>query len=149
MDDPRLRRATPADAPAVADVYLRSRRAAHPAIPHGVHSDDDVRRHFGTLVERHETWLCEDIGGEVVAVMVLAEGWIDQLYVAPECTGRGIGTRLVELAKERRPEGLQLWTFQSNSGARRFYDRQGFTAVELTDGSGNEEKAPDVRYVWP
>jgi hypothetical protein len=46
------------------------------------------------------------------------------------------------------PEGLQLWTFQSNVRAHKFYERHGFIAVETTDGSGNEEQAPDVRYVW-
>ena len=37
--------------------------------------------------------------------------------------------------------------FQKNEGARRFYERHGFTAVEWTDGD-NEEGAPDVRYRW-
>ena len=41
----------------------------------------------------------------------------------------------------------QLWTFQSNHGARRFYERHGFVAVQHTDGD-NEEGAPDVRYEW-
>jgi len=41
-----------------------------------------------------------------------------------------------------------LWTFVSNVRAQRFYERHGFTVAERTDGSGNEEKAPDLRYVW-
>jgi hypothetical protein len=44
--------------------------------------------------------------------------------------------------------GLQLWTFQRNTAARRFYGRLGFVAVEQTDGSRNEEDEPDVRYRW-
>jgi len=32
--------------------------------------------------------------------------------------------------------------------ARRFYEAHGATAVEFTDGEGNEEKTPDVRYEW-
>jgi ribosomal protein S18 acetylase RimI-like enzyme len=47
-----------------------------------------------------------------------------------------------------RPHGLWLWTFQTNTGARRFYERHGFVAVDETDGSANEERAPDVRYAW-
>jgi GNAT superfamily N-acetyltransferase len=78
----------------------------------------------------------------------LADGWVEQLYVDPEHTGAGIGSRLIELAKDRSPAGLQLWTFQANEGARRFYERHGFTVVELTDGAGNEEHQPDVRYAW-
>ena len=42
---------------------------------------------------------------------------------------------------------MQLWAFQSNTGALRFYERHGFVAVEETDGD-NEERAPDVRMVW-
>jgi hypothetical protein len=55
--------------------------------------------------------------------------------------------RFVELAKRRRPGGLQLWTFVSNVRAQRFYRRHGFTVEERTAGSSNEEKAPDLRYV--
>jgi hypothetical protein len=29
-----------------------------------------------------------------------------------------------------------------------FYERHGFMAIEFTDGSGNEEKEPDVLYRW-
>ncbi len=42
----------------------------------------------------------------------------------------------------------ELWTFQTNLPARRFYERHGFIAVRWTDGASNEERAPDVRYVW-
>jgi hypothetical protein len=30
----------------------------------------------------------------------------------------------------------------------RFYQRHGFVPVERTDGAGNEEREPDVRYQW-
>ena len=80
--------------------------------------------------------------------MSLGDAFIEQLYLAPGWTGRGIGGRLVELAKERRPAGLDLFTFQVNDGARRFYERHGFAAVWFGDGSENEERQPDVRYAW-
>jgi ribosomal protein S18 acetylase RimI-like enzyme len=68
--------------------------------------------------------------------------------VDPDWRGRGIGDRFVRLAKERRPGGLSLWTFQVNKPAQRFYERHGFTEVDRTDGSGNEEHEPDIRYAW-
>ena len=43
---------------------------------------------------------------------------------------------------------LDLWVFQRNEQARRFYEHQGFKLVELTDGSANAERMPDVRYRW-
>lgn len=61
---------------------------------------------------------------------------------------RAAGTLLLRRAMEEHGEGFQLWTFQANEGARRFYERHGFVAVEFTDGARNEEKTPDVRYEW-
>jgi ribosomal protein S18 acetylase RimI-like enzyme len=55
---------------------------------------------------------------------------------------------LVDLAKDLRPGGLALWTFQSNVRAQAFYARHGFVEVRRTDGAANEEKTPDVRMVW-
>ena len=77
----------------------------------------------------------------------LRNGWVEQLYLRGPWTGRGIGSRLIALAKARSPAGLQLWTFQVNAGARRFYERHGFVAAEMTDGD-NQEGQPDVRYAW-
>ena len=48
---------------------------------------------------------------------------------------------MIELAKQELEGPIQLWTFQSNAGARRFYARHGFAEVEQTNGD-NEEQAP-------
>ena len=58
------------------------------------------------------------------------------------------GDRFIDLAKQQRPNGLALWTFQVNTPAQRFYRRHGFVATERTDGSRNEEREPDIRFVW-
>jgi GNAT superfamily N-acetyltransferase len=143
-----IRAATAADATDVADLYLRSRRASVPAIPPSVHPDDDVHDHFAsTVLPTCETWVADD-GGALAGILVLNGSWVDHLYVEPDRTGQGIGTRLLDHAKAQRPDGLDLWAFQSNTGARRFYERHGFVAVQMTDGD-NEEGAPDVRYRWP
>jgi GNAT superfamily N-acetyltransferase len=134
-----------ADAGMVAELWLRSRRAAVPSIPPPVHDDDDVRDWFATVVlPGQEVWVAEHDDG-IVALLVLEPGWVNQLYVDPAFTGRGLGSRLLDVASERNPNGLELWTFQSNTGARRFYERHGFVAVATTDGD-NEEGAPDIRY---
>ena len=57
-------------------------------------------------------------------------------------------TQFVDRAKAAHPDGLQLWTFQANAPAQRFYERHGFHEVERTDGAGNEERSPDIRYRW-
>ena len=142
-----LRRASEADAAAVAEVWLASFTAALPTVTR-VHSDDDVRGWIRThLVPATECWVAVD-GGYVVAMMALSPGWIDQLYVAPAYQGHGVGSALVRRAQEGA-ESLQLWTFQVNAPARAFYARHGFREVELTDGATNEEREPDVRLLWP
>ena len=96
-----------------------------------------------------DLWLAVDRLGNVVGILVLNGSWVEQLYVEPALTGHGIGTGLVALAKRERPSGLRLWTFVSNTGAQRFYERHGFVEVKRTDGRDNEEHAPDVLYAWP
>ena len=143
-----FRRGTEADARAAADLWLRARKAAIHAIPPPVHDDDDVRAWFASHVVRAtELWVAEDPPGTLVGILVLDGPWIDQLYVEPTMTGRGIGASLVKLAKRERPEGLWLWTFASNVGAQRFYEQHGFVETRRTEAD-NEEGAPDILYVW-
>ncbi|MBY8342755.1 GNAT family N-acetyltransferase [Streptomyces sp. KC 17012] len=148
--EPRLvtiRRATARDAPDAADVWLRSFAAALPSVVRP-RSDDDVRNYFReVVVPLRETWVADAESG-IVGVMVLHDGELSQLYLAPDWRGRGLGDRFVALAKERNPGGLGLWAFQVNGPAQRFYERHGFVAVTYTDGSSNEEREPDVRYEW-
>ncbi|WP_204366918.1 GNAT family N-acetyltransferase [Nocardiopsis ganjiahuensis] len=143
-----LRRATDRDAPAAADVWLRSFTAALPTVRRA-HSDEEVRSWFAAVVvPRSETWVAVSAAEEVLGLLVLEGPELDQLYLDPDHRGRGLGDRFVGLAKERRPDGLDLWCFQVNAPARRFYERHGFHAVEWTDGTRNEEGEPDVRYEW-
>jgi GNAT superfamily N-acetyltransferase len=144
-----LRRATAADAAATAEVFLRSFRFAYDATTVRLaHTDDDVRGWIAEVViPGKETWVAE-MDGVVVGMLALEGDFVDALYVEPSWIGRGIGHQLIELARQQRPGGLQLWTFQENAPARAFYAAHGFEAAEFTDGEGNEEHAPDVRYVW-
>lgn len=149
--EPTLRQARANDAAECAHVYLRSRAFGLPQVP-VVHEPSEVRRWMADEVIGHaDVWVAE-VDGVIGGLLVLSHerdgGWVDQLYLDPSWMGRGLGDRFVELARRRCPCGLQLWTFQSNAAALRFYERHGFVAEESTDGRGNEERAPDVRYRW-
>jgi GNAT superfamily N-acetyltransferase len=148
-DSVNLRRAEATDAVAATEVLIASREASIGAIPAFVHSDEEIRRWVQTgLIAHCDVWIAEAEDHHALALLVLDEDWIDQLYVRPDAAGLGIGSRLIELAKEQRPDGLQLRTFATNAGAQRFYERHGFVIAEQNDGSANEEKQPDLRYVW-
>ena len=142
-----IRRARASDADAVGDVWLAAFKATYPFPP--AYPDDDVRRWIrDEIVPREETFVAVEPDGAVVGFMSLRDDDLDHLYVRPDRFDRGIGSRFVELAKERRPGGLGLYTFQVNARARRFYERRGFRVERFGDGEGNEERQPDVRYTW-
>jgi ribosomal protein S18 acetylase RimI-like enzyme len=141
--------ASPDDAPAICEVFLRA-RAEMTYLPR-LHTDEETHSFFRDVVVRTaEIWVADD-GGRVVGFVAVAPAFVDHLYVSPELQNLGVGSALLERAKARRPGGLELWVFQKNEAARRFYERHGFEVVERTDGTapgGNEEREPDVRYAW-
>ena len=113
-----------------------------------LHSEAETRKFIcDVLLPNNEVWVAEK-DGRVVGFMGLGEDVLRHLWVEPEAQNHGVGTALLALAKVRRPGGLQLWVFQKNVGARRLYERHGFTLTELTDGSRNEEREPDALYLW-
>lgn len=101
----------------------------------------------GEILPNQEAWVAE-VADDVVGYIVFTDDWINQLYVHPDHHMQGLGAALLaHVLAMGKPK--QLWTFQQNERARQFYETRGFEAVEFTDGAENEEKTPDVRYLWP
>ncbi len=144
-----IRRALAAEHEEAARLLIRTRQANVPVIPPLTHTDDEVLHWFlNMVVPTQDIWIAIGEQNAVIATMVLADGWIEQLYVDVASVGQGIGSALVEQAKLEFPSGLDLWTFVSNDGAKRFYQRHGFVEIARTDGD-NEEGEPDIRFHWP
>jgi len=140
-----LRRATPADVEQIVDVFERS-FATLDFLPK-LHTHEENVTFLAGVVELREVGVAER--DELVAGFLALDGDLGTFfYVDPEAHGEGIGTALFELAQHERPQGFSFWAFQDNVKARHFYEKRGCVAVEFTDGSGNEEKTPDVRYRW-
>jgi len=132
------------DIDSIANVYVTS-YGGLTFLPK-LHSDDEIRAWVrSVVVPRHEVWVAEE-DEAVVGFCALSEDMLMWLYVHPSFQSRGHGAALLDQAKRSRPSGFRLWTFQRNDGALRFYERHGCRLVELTDGSGNEEKEPDALY---
>jgi GNAT superfamily N-acetyltransferase len=107
-----------------------------------LHTHDENLAFFERCVRDGEAYVLDR------GFIILAGDWLTHIYVHPEELGAGVGHALFEHVKALRPDGFQFWVFQQNERARRFYDAHGAVAVEFTDGEGNEEKTPDVRYAW-
>lgn len=142
-----LRPAQPNDADAIADIHTAARCEAMPWLP-VLHTDAETREWVASIVlPNQDVWVAE-ADGEVVGYVSLEGDELNDLYVRPGWQGQGIGGTMLAKAKSISPGELALWAFQRNTGARRFYERHGFALVELTDGTGNEEREPDARYRW-
>lgn len=139
-----LRAATPDDADVITDVYLAARNAA--PMPPSAHPRDEVCDYTRRVLPDRDAWLAID-GTRAVGVLILEDDQLNWLFVLPEAQGTGVGTVLLDLAKQRRPDGLALWVFTMNTPAQRFYEKHGFVCVGGTDGD-NEEGEPDLRYTW-
>jgi GNAT superfamily N-acetyltransferase len=145
-----VRRGGPDDADALADLYSETRRAAYPQMPHAVHTDDEHRDFYRThltALPDHTVWVAE-ADGEILGFAHCTPTFLDGIYVRSDLRGQGIGSLLLDVVEATHADGYELWVFQSNTGARRLYERRGLVEVERTDGSGNEEKAPDIRMAW-
>lgn len=144
-----LRRAESTDAEAIRAVFLASRSEAMPYLPR-LHNDEQTQAWIEAVVLPSSTVWVAEMGepAQVVGFAALDGTVLDHLYLHPDIRRRGLGSALLATVKEASPKELSLHVFQRNDEARAFYERHGFTAGELNDGSRNEEKEPDMTYHW-
>lgn len=142
----RYRRATIEDADGIAAVFSPSFRLLT-FLPM-LHTVEEDRRYIeDVILKTCEVTVAEDDSG-IVSFLACAEEEIRMLYTHPASIGAGAGSSLLDVAKASGVTNLELWCFQVNVRARRFYEAHGFRAIQFADGAGNEEKMPDVRYRW-
>lgn len=141
-----MRRANVDDARVLAEIHMQARAAAMPWLA-VVHKPEEVLQYFREdVIPGSDVWLASSPAG-IAGFSVRRDSVLDHLYVALPFWRQGVGTALLHMAM-LTVSRLELWTFQRNDAARRFYEGHGFEAVAFTDGSENEESEPDVRYVW-
>jgi GNAT superfamily N-acetyltransferase len=67
--------------------------------------------------------------GERLAAMLalqLRDNYLDQLFVAPDAQGQGLGRRLLAFTREQLPNEIWLRCVRENEKAWRWYEREGF-----------------------
>ena len=130
-------------------LFIRARNEVDylPRVP------DEAAAPIAARISEHEdVWVAEEDGRLLGFLGIehstnLSAPVLEKLYVEPTEQNRGIGSALLDKAKELRPDELYLWVFQKNP-ARRLYERHGFELVRLTDGADNMEREPDALYRW-
>jgi ribosomal protein S18 acetylase RimI-like enzyme len=164
-----VRLAAASDAEAIAQLHARSWRETYRGSFTDAFLDGDL------LQERLAVWrerLGRPSGSQLVLLafeaadlvgFVCAYGahdpqwgsFVDNLHVAAEAKGSGVGSTLMRRAgawlAERHPgRGVYLWVLEANAPARRFYERlgarnAGVTTMETHGGA----IVRSCRYTWP
>lgn len=139
--------AQPEDAPTVVMIFREAREEM--AYLPTVHTDEETNNYFSGLVRAGKIQVIKE-NGVITGFMHTEDGWIHHLYIAPRFQRRGLGKLLLEKAKEDNPNGLQLWVFEANTEAIKFYERESFLLIEKRDQkkTTNEENLPDRKYQW-
>lgn len=128
---PNLRLRVDADWPAILDVWVASWRATYPEIDFEMRRDW-LQRHVRDLESAGAMTLClfepqSSLAGFVV--INPADGWLDQICVAPDRFGAGLGASLISAARNVSPRLIRLDVNADNARALSFYQRDGFLAV--------------------
>lgn len=110
------------------------------------HTVEERRSYLFNTVVPNNRVLVALANGRVVGFVAASEERIDQLYVRRDYQGKGIGSRLLQWAKDNSAGRLSLFTFQRNERAQRFYEARGFNIVAR--GLEEHSQLPDIKYEW-
>lgn len=110
------------------------------------HDFDDMLHYTSSVMAVEEKIILAVEGDELIGFMSTNDNWLHQLYIGVDYIGKGVGTALLNVAKQESNGHLQLYTFQCNQIAQSFYEKHEFNAVKF--GSDNEEGLADILYEW-
>ncbi len=145
-----IRHAKPEDAPGLSRVFEQAWREAYQGIIPGVALERMLVRRgprwWQSTVSRGRPLAVLDIGQGIAGYVsygrcrdrsLPARGEIDELYLAPEYQGLGLGRRLFKAVRndlaDRDMERIVVWALADNERACQFYAHLGGRAVARID----------------
>jgi ribosomal protein S18 acetylase RimI-like enzyme len=112
---------------AVAEVWMRSWLSV------GVPTPTDwllknLRERIPKEIENGWSLYVVDDGGVIAAMLAFRkrDSYLDQLFIAPEYQGDGLGRRLLAFTRTHLPDEIWLRCVRENERAWRWYEREGF-----------------------
>lgn len=141
----QIRLYQPEDLEQTVTLWWNTRQTAFPYINEQYTFDEYTSFFRDVVAVKNQVWVAL-LENRTTGLLAIQQSHIDHLYVTPDCQRQGVGTALLNKAKELSPQGLSLYTFQKNSPARSFYEKHGFKAVKY--GVSCDEGEPDVYYEW-
>jgi GNAT superfamily N-acetyltransferase len=138
-----------ADFDELVALWHESNRVSYPYVrANQKHTLADALHYFrhNILADCH-VWIAESSAHQYVGLLALSGSWVRQLAVFRPFQRQGVGSALLQKAREHSPKELRLYTFQRNMPARAFYEQHGFSAVAL-GVSPQPEGEPDMEFCW-
>jgi len=137
------------DFAAVALLWRRAREETFPDFQRtkGHTFEEDCVYLRDEILPNNQVWVAE-LDGQCAGFMAQRGNFIDQLFVDPAYQRQGVGQAFLVQARQLSPASLRLFTFQSNTKGRAFYEKNGFRPVKF-GLSPPPENEPDVEYQWP
>jgi ribosomal protein S18 acetylase RimI-like enzyme len=127
MPTPSIRTARPDEYDEVARVWMNSWAST------GIERASNfllakLRARVPLEVEKGWSLFVADDGGVLAAMLALhlPKLYLDQLFVAPEYQGDGLGRRLLDFTRQQLPDEIHLRCVRENEKAWRWYEREGF-----------------------
>ncbi|MGP9821599.1 GNAT family N-acetyltransferase [Salinarimonas sp. NSM] len=160
-----IRHAKPADAAAISKVFDAAWREAYGGIIPGVALERMIQRRgprwWAFSLRRGRPLAVLDVGKTIAGYAsygrcrdrsLPAEGEIDELYLAPEYQGVGLGRRLfravVNDLGDRGAPAVAVWCLSENERACRFYERLGGRLVAEGRERIGSDQLPKKAYLF-
>lgn len=141
-----IRERQPADHPRLLELWERSVRATHDFL-----SDADIAELRPQVRDIYfdavEIWIYEDAAG-VAGFIGLSGAQVEMLFLEPERSGQGIGTRLLDHARGLRG-ALTVDVNEHNPQAHGFYRRYGFVDTGRSPLDGQGRPFPLIHMALP
>lgn len=139
----------PDDLDAVVDLWFDTWHATFADLQYHEPKAEWRWRFESEIVAEERVYIAE-LGGRIAGFLAVKDrgdghGYLHEIFIAPEFQRRGVGTVLMQLAKELAPAGLRLHTLQRNAQAAAFYERHGFVVVSTGVGRVG---LPNAQYAW-
>ena len=132
-----IRKFEPSDTEEIIRIWYEVSIIAHSFVPKEMWKahKDELRNKYLPIAQ---TWVAED-NGSLLGFISLIEDYIGALFVASASQGKGVGSKLIQQAKQAH-EPLKVGVYSKNTKAREFYAKNGFRAV-------SEEVQPETGEV--
>ncbi|NMG20899.1 GNAT family N-acetyltransferase [Brasilonema bromeliae] len=143
----RIRLYEPKDLEDIVQLWYRTWHQTFPNIQHPQPYSAWKSRFLDEFAVQGEVWVAE-VEHHIVGfvVVIKEEQYLSQIFVNTEYQNCGVGSALLNKAKEICPQGLMLQTLQQNIRACVFYEKHGFKAGKISVNKINGQ--PNIEYHW-